>query len=162
MSGAGDDTSGEPGIEDLGSGRPWVVLQHVAHEGPGLIGEALSEARLRFEVVRVDRGDDLPDHRSVAGLVVMGGPMGVHDAATHPWLVAERALIGAVVGDGKPVLGVCLGAQQLAAALGAEVLGCHYTNTPPATTGQVAAIINGEAIGLKAANAVLRTGEGDR
>ncbi len=46
--------------------------------------------------------------------------MGVHDLA-HPWLVAERALIAAAVGDGRPVLGVCLGAQQLAAALGAEV-----------------------------------------
>ena len=51
----------------------------------------------------------------------MGGPMGVHDHDRHPWLVEERALIAAVAAAGRPVLGVCLGAQQIAAALGAEV-----------------------------------------
>jgi GMP synthase-like glutamine amidotransferase len=47
--------------------------------------------------------------------------MGVHDTGAHPWLVAERDLIAEELGAGRPVLGVCLGAQQLAAALGAEV-----------------------------------------
>jgi GMP synthase-like glutamine amidotransferase len=93
----------------------------VAHEGPGLISGALGDAGHRFDVIRPDLGDPLPDHRSIAGLVVMGGPMGVHDADDHPWLLPERALIAAVAEDGKPVLGVCLGAQQIAAALGAEV-----------------------------------------
>jgi GMP synthase-like glutamine amidotransferase len=55
----------------------------------------------------------------MAGLVVMGGPMGVHDDL--PWLEPERALVRAAVEAGLPVLGVCLGAQQLAAALGADV-----------------------------------------
>jgi GMP synthase-like glutamine amidotransferase len=94
----------------------------VAHEGPGLIGDALREAGLDFGVVRPDCGEDFPDPRSLAGLVVLGGPMGVHDTGPHPWLAAERALICAVLDDGKPVLGVCLGAQQLAVALGAEVI----------------------------------------
>jgi GMP synthase (glutamine-hydrolysing) len=93
----------------------------VDHEGPGLIVDALVDAGHVPEVVRIDRGDELPDHRSVAGLVVMGGPMGVHEHGAHPWLVEERALIGAVVRNGLPVLGVCLGAQQLAFSLGAEV-----------------------------------------
>jgi GMP synthase (glutamine-hydrolysing) len=99
----------------------WSVIQHVTHEGPGLVGAALRAAGFTFEVVRPDRGEDLPDAGSLAGLVVLGGPMGVHDAAAHPWLTSERALIGAMASDGKPVLGICLGAQQLAAALGAEV-----------------------------------------
>jgi len=101
--------------------RRWVVVQHVAHEGPGLIADALVAAGHRADVVRLDRGAPLPDPDSIDGLVVMGGPMGVHDDADHPWLIAERDLIGAVVGAGKPVLGVCLGAQQVAMALGAEV-----------------------------------------
>jgi GMP synthase-like glutamine amidotransferase len=101
--------------------RRWVVVQHVAHEGPGLITDALGDAGHQAEVVRLDRGAPLPDEDSIDGLVVMGGPMGVHDDAVHPWLVAERDLIGAVVEAGKPVLGICLGAQQVALALGAEV-----------------------------------------
>ncbi|MGD0391570.1 MAG: type 1 glutamine amidotransferase [Acidimicrobiales bacterium] len=103
------------------AGRRWVIVQHVAHEGPGLIVESLSERGLPFDVVRTDLGDPLPDQEWVAGLVVMGGPMGVHDAAQHPWLAPERTLIVAVAEAGRPVLGVCLGAQQLAAALGSEV-----------------------------------------
>jgi GMP synthase-like glutamine amidotransferase len=101
--------------------RPWAIIQHVAHEGPGSIARVLEDGGHRFQVVRVDLDDPLPDHRAIAGLVVMGGPMGVHDHDRHPWLVEERALIAAVAAEGRPVLGVCLGAQQIAAALGAEV-----------------------------------------
>ncbi len=107
----------DEGVDD----RPWAVVQHVAHEGPGLIADALAGHGCVIEVVRLDRGDPLPDQGDVAGLVVMGGPMGVHDVGDHPWLVPERALMEAVATDGRPVLGVCLGAQQLALALGAEV-----------------------------------------
>jgi GMP synthase (glutamine-hydrolysing) len=108
-------------VTDLSTPANWAVLQHVAHEGPGLIADELSRAGQPFEVVRLDRGDPLPVSGSIAGLVVMGGPMGVHDSDIHPWLPAERELLASTVADGKPVLGVCLGAQQLAAALGAEV-----------------------------------------
>src|SRR5581483_4254154 len=110
--------TGDPTGASAGS---WVVVQHVDHEGPGLIGEAIAEAGWAWRVVRPDRGEPLPADEPLAGLVVMGGPMGVHDTDRHPWLVAERDLIGRVVRAGRPVLGVCLGAQQLAAALGAEV-----------------------------------------
>jgi GMP synthase (glutamine-hydrolysing) len=101
--------------------RSWVVLQHVDHEGPGLIGDVLVAAGSALDVVRPDRGQSLPDPGSLAGLIVMGGPMGVHDVALHPWLAGERTFIGEVTRLGRPVLGVCLGAQQLAASLGAEV-----------------------------------------
>jgi GMP synthase-like glutamine amidotransferase len=99
----------------------WAVLQHVAHEGPGLIADELARSGQAFDVVRLDRGDGLPGPGSIAGLVVMGGPMGVHDGDDHPWLPSERELMAATAAAGKPVLGVCLGAQQLAVALGAEV-----------------------------------------
>lgn len=106
----------------MGADR-WVVLQHVPYEGPGALAPAIRETGAELEVVRIDEGDAVPSPDDVAatvGLVVMGGPMGVHDEL--PWLESERALLRAAVDAGLPVLGICLGAQQLAMALGAEVV----------------------------------------
>jgi GMP synthase (glutamine-hydrolysing) len=108
----------------VASGKAWVVLQHVPHEDPGAIGEALNSVGQVVSMVRVDRGDPVPGPAEVAdmvGLVVMGGPMGVHDDEAHPWLAHERDLMAAAVAAELPVLGVCLGAQQLAVALGGQV-----------------------------------------
>ena len=93
----------------------------MAHEGPGTIAQSLAEAGIAIDVVRLDLGDPIPDVADIGGLVVMGGPMGVHDDEMFPWLAPERTLIAAAVHEGMPVLGVCLGAQQLAAALGGAV-----------------------------------------
>jgi GMP synthase (glutamine-hydrolysing) len=93
----------------------------VEHEGPGLVAEALRATGQLFEVVRLDLGGTVPEVASIGGLVVLGGPMGVHDGDVHRWLAPERDLLAAAADAGKPVLGVCLGAQQLAAALGASV-----------------------------------------
>jgi GMP synthase (glutamine-hydrolysing) len=103
-------------------GSHWVIVQHVGFEGPGSIAGAIRDAGREFALVRVDRGEPIPEPESVVdigGLVVMGGPMSVHDAMG--WLEPERALLRAAVGAGLPVLGVCLGAQQLAYALGGSV-----------------------------------------
>jgi GMP synthase (glutamine-hydrolysing) len=102
---------------------PWCVLQHVAYEGPGAVADAIVRGGHTVAVVRIDRGEPVPPTDAVgdlAGLVVMGGPMGVHDEDLA-WLAEERALLKAAVDADLPVLGVCLGAQQLAAALGAVV-----------------------------------------
>ena len=107
----------------MDTGQSWLLVQHVAFEGPGAIAQAVAEAGGALTVLRMDRGDLLPlpaVFAEVAGLVVMGGPMSVHDDLS--WLADERALLRAAVEDGRPVLGVCLGAQQLAAALGAPVV----------------------------------------
>ena len=98
----------------------WVVLQHVDWEGPGLIGDALRARGHDYRLIRPDR-EPLPPPETVAGLVVMGGPMGVYEKDQHPWLAAEQQLIATLVGAACPVLGVCLGSQLLAAALGATV-----------------------------------------
>jgi len=105
----------------VSTGRPWAVAQHASHEGPGLIASVLDDARVPVHVVRLDRGETLPAPRRLGGIVVMGGAMGVHDDTDHPWLETERRWIAEAVRAGVPVLGVCLGAQQLAAALGAPV-----------------------------------------
>jgi GMP synthase (glutamine-hydrolysing) len=106
----------------VGAGNPWVVIQHVAFEGPGSVAPAVDNSGAGHTIVRVDRGEPIPTPTAVgdmAGLVVMGGPMGVSD--NLGWLEDERALLREAVATGLPVLGVCLGAQQLAAALGARV-----------------------------------------
>ena len=99
----------------------WVALQHVPYEGPGLIAQAASRRGLELHLCRPYRGEPLPSSEELDGLVVMGGPMGVHDTAEHPYLARESELIAAMVHAGRPVLGVCLGAQLLAHALGARV-----------------------------------------
>ncbi len=101
--------------------RPWSVIQHLDLEGPGTIGSLAAERSLETSVCRPDRGERFPPVDEIGGLVVMGGPMGVGDTAAHPWLADERVLLAEAVAAGVPVLGVCLGAQQLAAALGARV-----------------------------------------
>ncbi|OFW12444.1 MAG: hypothetical protein A3F70_13315 [Acidobacteria bacterium RIFCSPLOWO2_12_FULL_67_14] len=99
----------------------WIVIQHVPWEGPGLIGREARARGLSVEVRRMDLGDAVPGIDEVAGLVVMGGPMGVRDASAFPHLAAEQQLLRTAVERQLPVLGVCLGAQLLAAALGARV-----------------------------------------
>jgi len=101
--------------------KPWVVLQHAPHEGPGLLAGLITGAGHDMEVVCLDDGGVLPAPSDAGAVVVMGGAMGVHDTDRFPWLAAERAWIAEVVEVGAPVLGICLGAQLLAAALGAEV-----------------------------------------
>jgi GMP synthase (glutamine-hydrolysing) len=106
----------------VGTSGPWVLVQHESFGGPGSVARAVTDSGATLHVVRVDQGEAVPPPDSVdriSGLVVMGGPMGVHDDL--PWLEDERALLRAAVGADLPVLGVCLGAQQLAAALGGEV-----------------------------------------
>jgi GMP synthase-like glutamine amidotransferase len=99
-----------------------VVVQHVAHEGPGAVAGAIASSGGDCTLVRIDRGDAVPPTSAVedmAGLVVLGGPMSVHEDLG--WLSDERKLMAEAVQSGLPVLGICLGAQQLALALGAEV-----------------------------------------
>lgn len=98
-----------------------LVLQHIACEHPGAFSEVIAERGAEPVAVELDAGEPLPDWRGFDGVVAMGGPMGAGDEAEHPWLAAEKELVGEAVEAGRPFLGVCLGVQLLAAALGARV-----------------------------------------
>jgi GMP synthase-like glutamine amidotransferase len=95
-------------------------IQHVPFETPARIAGWARERGLETSIARVFE-EPLPAAGDVEALVVMGGPMGVHDEGKLPWLAGEKRLIEAVVRAGKPVLGVCLGAQLIADVLGARV-----------------------------------------
>ena len=97
------------------------VLQHIRCEPPGTFSAMLSRHGIGIETVELDEGARLPDWRDVDLVLAMGGPMGVNDEAAHPWLAGEKRWIEAAVRAGVPFLGVCLGAQLLAASLGAAV-----------------------------------------
>ena len=98
-----------------------LVLQHIACEPPAAYEDELRAHGFDLARVELDRGEPLPDWRDFAGIVVMGGPMGAYEDDAFPWLAAEKALLGEAADAGHPVWGVCLGAQLLAASLGAEV-----------------------------------------
>ncbi|NOY46313.1 MAG: amidotransferase [Deltaproteobacteria bacterium] len=98
------------------------ILQHVWCEPPARIEAALRAAGVRPRLIRVYAGDPVPPEMGEgAGLVVMGGPMGVYEHEAHPFLREELRLIEDALSLGRPVLGTCLGSQLLAAALGASV-----------------------------------------
>jgi len=99
-----------------------LVLQHADHETPGLVGQALQAKRIGLEFVRAHRGEPVPRELGDAvGLLVMGGPMGVYEADRYPHLRDELRLIEVALSEGRPVLGICLGSQLVAHALGADV-----------------------------------------
>ena len=115
-----------------------IVLQHVAHEGPGRLVQALGDFGIPVEIRRLYAGDAVPTETGdIRILIVMGGPMGVNDTdfAKYPFLKTELELLKAFIAADRPVLGVCLGGQLLAAAGGAKV----YPNVkmaPPAKPGE--------------------------
>jgi GMP synthase (glutamine-hydrolysing) len=98
-----------------------LIVQHVAPEPPGLIALALQRRGLDCRLVRVDRGERVPRTLGAAGLVIMGGPMGVYQQDRYPHLADELLLLEDAARRERPILGICLGSQLLAASLGARV-----------------------------------------
>jgi GMP synthase-like glutamine amidotransferase len=99
-----------------------LVLQHEAGAPAGLLGDALRAAGLRLEERVLCAGDAVPAGLDgYAALVVLGGDMNVGEEDRFPFLLAERELLRRAVAAGVPTLGICLGAQQLAAACGGGV-----------------------------------------
>jgi GMP synthase-like glutamine amidotransferase len=97
------------------------VLQHVPFEGLGSIASWLKDHKAEVTSTRFYENPALPPVSGIELIIVMGGPMSVNDEATLPWLRPEKQFVREAVEQGVPVLGVCLGAQLIAGALGARV-----------------------------------------
>ncbi|WP_049721377.1 type 1 glutamine amidotransferase [Gilvimarinus polysaccharolyticus] len=97
------------------------VLQHVPFEGLGSMADEFAARNYSVTNHHLYLNQPLPKLTDFDWLVIMGGPMSVADTVQHPWLVTEQQLIAAAVSAGKRVLGICLGAQLIASALGAAV-----------------------------------------
>ena len=103
------------------SGPRIAVVQHEADCPPALFGEWLTDAGAELDICHAYAGEDLPDPATYDALVVLGGAMGANDDADSPWLAPVRMRIRTHASDGVPVLGICLGHQLAAVALGGVV-----------------------------------------
>lgn len=96
-------------------------FQHVPFEGLGTIEQWIRAHGHHLTATKLYNNDPMPDVESIDLLIIMGGPMGVHDEDRLPWLKGEKHLIEKALSKGKAVLGICLGAQLIADVLGARV-----------------------------------------
>ncbi len=124
-------------------------LQHVPFEGPGAIELWATGHGHRLTCTRLFAGEALPNLDAVDWLLIMGGPMSVHDETAHDWLRPEKRFIASAISAEKIVLGICLGAQLIAEVLGANVYrnACPeigwfpVARTPEASTTRVGAVL---------------------
>jgi GMP synthase-like glutamine amidotransferase len=98
------------------------IIQNDPEVPPGNIIENLDAAGVLYVVHHPYGGDPLPEVRDVSALIVMGGSMGANDDSRYPFLSDLKLFISQVVSEEIPYLGICLGGQLLAAALGAQVV----------------------------------------
>tara|TARA_R110000782_G_scaffold49668_18_gene108092 strand:- start:1215 stop:1943 length:729 start_codon:yes stop_codon:yes gene_type:complete len=99
-----------------------LVFQHLRIEHPGIFLDFFKEDGIDLHVIELDEGEQIPDLKAYDALWVMGGPMDVWEEAKYPWLINEKAAIQKAVNELKmPYVGICLGHQLLADALGGEV-----------------------------------------
>lgn len=101
-----------------------LIIKNISNEGPGSIEDYLKKKGAGYQIL--DFSDcsatgNIPDTRDFTHLVIMGGPMAVYESEGLPFLHYEQALIRVFIKHNKPVLGICLGAQMIAHALGAKV-----------------------------------------
>jgi GMP synthase-like glutamine amidotransferase len=97
------------------------VLQHVPFEGLGSIAQWLERKNARIDYTRFFETPGLPALEGIDMIVILGGPMSVNDGDKLPWLAPEKQFIHSAVASGIPILGICLGAQLIASAMGAKV-----------------------------------------
>jgi len=98
-----------------------LIIKNVFSEGPGTIADYLNSEKIPYSICEMSAGDAVPDLDSFTHLLIMGGPMAVYEMQHYPYLVNEALFIDRSIKANKHVLGVCLGAQMVAHALGAKV-----------------------------------------
>lgn len=103
-----------------------LCLQHVPFETPGHISAWAHEHKIPMHLIHCYQEQAFPEPSSFELLVIMGGPMSVHDEKKHPWISGEKRFIERSIGAGKKILGICLGAQMIADVMGAKVYKNSY------------------------------------
>ncbi|GHO64913.1 glutamine amidotransferase [Ktedonobacter sp. SOSP1-52] len=101
--------------------KPVLFLQHDSEDPPGFLGELLQEHAIAFEICDVTRSKQLPTLGNYSAVVALGGAQQAYDEVSYPYFVEEKAWLRELVAREIPYLGLCLGGQLLASALGAEV-----------------------------------------
>lgn len=96
-------------------------LQHVPFEGLGSIEYWLKDNGFEITLTRLFESEPLPNIAQIDFLIILGGPMSVNDEKNFRWLKKEKEYITDMINSGKPVLGICLGAQLIASAMGKKV-----------------------------------------
>jgi GMP synthase-like glutamine amidotransferase len=97
-----------------------TIFQHGEDEGPGTIPGYLEDQEIPFSIHRLYAGDKIPEEMPEQ-LIILGGQMSINDTGEYPFFIREKVLVREMVGAGRPVLGICLGAQMIASAFGEEV-----------------------------------------
>lgn len=126
------------------------IIQHVPYETPGCIEDWIKNKSYRHEITKMYAGDQLPGVADIDWLIIMGGPMSIHDTEKYPWLPGEKVFIREAISTGKTVIGICLGAQLIAEALGGRVTKNNYreigwfpvTKTGKSSTSLLTAMFN--------------------
>jgi GMP synthase (glutamine-hydrolysing) len=98
-----------------------LVIEHEDKCPPALVGQWLTETGCVLEVCRPYAGDEVPALDAYDALLILGGPMGAHDDEQHPWLRAVKQRVREAGAAHLPTLGICLGHQLIAVALGGTV-----------------------------------------
>ncbi len=96
-------------------------FQHVPFENLASIEKFFNERECEISVTQFYEGENPPNIEDLDWLIIMGGPMSVHEEAQYPWLKTEKDFVRTAINKGKTVIGICLGAQILADVLGAKV-----------------------------------------
>jgi GMP synthase-like glutamine amidotransferase len=98
-----------------------LICKNIETEGPGTIEEYLRSEKIPYRIVELSKGEVLPDPNNFNTLIIMGGPMSVNETNLYPYIEEEQGLVRDFISKGKKILGICLGAQIMAKALGARV-----------------------------------------
>ncbi len=98
-----------------------LIIKHIDIEGPGLIEYCLMQEKIPYQILNLEMGAPVPKIDDLSHLIILGGPMNVYEEERYPFLREEDLFIKEAIQRGKAILGICLGAQLIAKALGAKV-----------------------------------------
>ncbi len=107
--------------------QPLLIIQHITHEGPGLLAQVLEDHSVPFLTVDLSKGEPYPDPRDHSAVITLGGPQSANDKTTK--MLVELDNIRIILQENIPYLGICLGMQTLVKAAGGKVTACTIKET---------------------------------